>query len=90
MRITDHANVRMQQRAIHPLMIDLLYRYGREQNRNGSRMLFLDKRARERALQALLDVKQRFDKLSDAYLVEADCDGTVITVGHRFKRIKDV
>lgn len=88
MQMSTHARTRMQQRAIHPLMIDLLYRYGREQHQNGSTMLFFDKRARERALQALEDVKQRFDKLSDAYLVEADSDGTVITLGHRLQRIK--
>ncbi len=86
--LSNHAMQRMQQRAIHPLMIDLLYRYGREQQQNGSTMLFFDRRARERALRALEDVKQRFDKLSDAYLVEADGDGTLITVGHRFHRIK--
>jgi hypothetical protein len=50
----------------------------------------LDKRARDKAWKALQDVKQRFDKLSDAYLVEADGDGTVITVGHRHKRIKEI
>ena len=88
--LSNHAKQRMQQRAIHPLMIELLYLYGREKQQNGSTMLFLDKRAREKARQALLDVKRRFDNLSDAYLVEADSDGTVITVGHRLKRIKDV
>ena len=88
--LSNHAKQRMQQRAIHPLMIDLLYRYGREQHQNGSKILFLDKRARKKALKALQDVNQRFDKLSDVYLVEAGGDGTVITVGHRLKRIKDV
>jgi hypothetical protein len=88
--MSNHARQRMQQRAIHPLMIELLYLYGREHQQNGSTLLFLDKRARAKALQALLDVKQRFDKLSDAYLVEADSDGTVITVGHRLKPIKNI
>ena len=88
--LTNHAKERMQQRAIPPLMIELLYLYGREQHQNGSTMLFLDRRARKKARQALMDVKQRFDKLCDTYLVEADGDGTVITVGHRTKPIKDV
>jgi len=88
MKLTDHAQVRMQQRAIPPLMIELLYLYGREQQQNGSTMLFLDKRARDKAKQALQDVKQRFDKLCDAYLVQAEGDGTVITVGHHIKRFK--
>jgi len=88
MKLTDHAQVRMQQRAIPPLMIELLYLYGREQQQNGSTMLFLDKRARDKAKQALQDVKQRFDKLCDAYLVQAEGDGTVITVGRHIKRFK--
>lgn len=88
--LTNHAKQRMQQRAIHPLMIELLYLYGREQHQNGSTILFLDKHARKKARQALADVKQRFDKLSDTYLVEADSDGSVITVGHRLKPIKEV
>ena len=88
--LTVHAKKRMQQRAIHPLMIELLYLYGREQHQSGTTMLFLDKRGRERALKALKDVKQRFEKLSDAYLVEADSDGTLITLGHRFQRVNKV
>lgn len=88
--LTKHAKQRMQQRAIHPLMIELLYLYGREQHQNGSTMLFLDRRARKKARQALIDVRQRFDKLCDTYLVEADSGGTVITVGHRIKSIKNV
>lgn len=87
---SNHAKQRMQQRAIHPLMIELLYLYGREQQQNGSTMLFLDKRARAKARQALQDVRQRFDKLCDAYLVQTDGDGTIITVGHHLKRFKNI
>ena len=88
--LTNHAKQRMQQRAIPPLMIELLYLYGREQHQDGSTMLFLDRRARKKSRRALMDVKQRFDNLCDTYLVEAGGDGTVITVGHRTKPIKDV
>jgi hypothetical protein len=87
--ISAHAHQRMQQRAIHPLMIDLLYRYGREQHQYGSTVLFLDGRAKKQALNALEEVTQRFEKLCDAYLVEAEADGTVITIGHRVQRLKN-
>jgi hypothetical protein len=87
--MSNHASQRMQQRAIHPLMIDLLYRYGREQHQNGSTLLFLDKRARKQARRALEEVKQRFEKLCDTYLVESEADGVVITVGHRSKRVRN-
>lgn len=87
--LSRHAEQRMQQRAIPPLMVDLLYRYGREQQQSGSTVIFFDKRSRERARKALEDMSQRFDKLSDTYLVEADDSGTTITVGHRLRRLRN-
>ena len=78
----------MQQRAIPPLMVDLLYRYGREQRQNGSTLLFLDKKSRKQIRRALEDVMSRFDKLSDVYLVEADEAATTVTVGHRRERLR--
>ncbi len=85
--ISKHAVIRMQQRAIPPLMIDLLYRYGREENQNGSTVLFLDKRGRRQIRNALKETLNRFDKLGDTYLVASADDGIAITVGHRNKRI---
>ena len=87
--LSKHAKHRMQQRAIPPLMVDLLYRYGREQQQRGSTVIFFDKRSRERARKALEDMTRRFDKLSDAYLVEADDSGQTITVGHRMRRLRN-
>ena len=87
--LSKHARQRMQQRAIPPLMVDLLYRFGREQQQSGSTVLFFDKRSRERARKALEDMTQRFDKLSDAYLIEATDSGATITVGHRLRRLKN-
>jgi hypothetical protein len=78
----------MQQRAIPPLMVDLLYRYGREQQQNGSTLLFLDKKSREHLRKALEDIIKRFDKLSDVYLVEANEPATTITIGHRHSRVR--
>ena len=87
--LSNHAKRRMQQRAIPPLLVDLLYRYGCEQRQCGSTVLFFDKKSRRRVRKALEDVIQRFDKLSDAYLIEADDSGTAITVGHRLQRFKN-
>jgi hypothetical protein len=83
MNTTKHAAIRMQQRAIPPIMVDLLYLYGREHPTTSGTVVFLDARARERAREALADALSRFDKLADAYLVEAAEDGAVVTVGHR-------
>lgn len=87
--MSAHASRRLQQRAIHPLMVDLLYRYGRKHHQNGSTVLFLDSRARKKARRALEEVERRFEKLCDAYLVESDDGGTVITIGHRNKRLRN-
>ena len=86
--LSNHAKRRLQQRAIPPLLVDLLYRYGREQRQYGSTVLFFDKNSRKHARKALQDVIERFDKLGDVYLVEADECSTTVTVGHRLKRFK--
>ena len=86
--LTRHAHKRMQQRAIPPLVLDLLYRYGREKHQNGGTVLFFDQQSRRKALSALKDTLQRFDKVCDAYVVTAADDGKAITVGHRTKRIR--
>ena len=86
--LSNHAKRRMQQRAIHPLIVDLLYRYGREQRQCGSTVLFFDKNSRKHVRKALADVISRFDKLSDVYLVEADDSSTTVTMGHRLQRFK--
>ena len=78
----------MQQRAIPPLMVDLLLRYGRESMTWEGTVVFLDDRARERARSALTDALDRFDKLSDTYLVEANDGTSVVTVGHRTERLR--
>jgi hypothetical protein len=76
----------MQQRNIPPLMVDLLYRYGREQTQGATTVLYLDKRGKEHAHSALMDVVRRFDKLRGTYLVEGSDGGDVVTVGHLFRR----
>jgi len=85
---TKHAEARMQQRAIPPLMVDLLHRYGREDYQNGSSICYLDKRGSQRALKALRETLDRFEKLSNTYVVLSADDGTEITIGHRTKRIR--
>ena len=88
MNLSRHATSRMQQRAIPPLMVDLLVRYGREQPTRDGTVVFLDSRGRQRVRQALVDALTRFDKLEDAYLIEANDTSTVVTVGHRTRRLR--
>lgn len=87
MNLTHHALSRMQQRAIPPILLDLLERYGREHATVNGTVLAFDERGREKARRALDDAVSRFDKLDDVYLVEASDSGAVVTVGHRSRRL---
>ena len=86
---SKHAEIRMQQRAIPPLAVELYHLYGREQCQNGASILYLDGRARRKARRALEDALKRFDKISDAFVVVGAVDGGTITVGHRYRRIRN-
>jgi hypothetical protein len=85
--MTHHARVRLQQRGIPKLIVELLYRHGREVHQDGSTVIHLDERAIRKAQEELRDTLMRFDKLADAYLIESASNGAVVTVGHRIKRI---
>ena len=89
MRLSSHAAKRLQQRALPPLIVDLLQRYGRERRQAGATILYFDSRARETARAALHDTLARFDHLDDAYLIESADTGMVITVGHRISRMRE-
>lgn len=85
---TRHAVLRMQQRAIPQLLVDLLMQFGaRYPAGDGTTKVFLDKSARRKlgayagALSALLD------RHLDIYLVVAD-DERVVTVCHRYERVR--
>lgn len=83
-----HATIRCQQRGIPQLIIDWLITYGAVTNDGrGAVTHYFDHRARRRLAQ---DVGERvialLGRLMDAYLVMSH-DGTIITVGHRFKAI---
>jgi hypothetical protein len=86
---SKHAEIRMQQRAIPALAVELYHLYGREQHQDGASVLYLDDRARRKARRALEDALKRFDKISDAFGVVGAADGGAITVGHRYRRIRN-
>lgn len=87
--LTKHAENRLENRAIPPLVVDLLYRFGAEKPQAGSTILFFDHRARRRAYRALKDVMDRFEKVSQTYVIESADNGQLITAGHRFDRLRN-
>lgn len=86
--LTNHAQSRMQQRGIPPLILDWLQIYGSSSHdHGGAEIRYFDSGARRRIAK---DVGQKvvdlLGQLLDAYIVISN-DGVVITCGHRYKRI---
>ena len=86
--LSQHAATRMQQRGIPQSALECLLEYGRLQyDHRGGAIVFLDKAARRRlAREQGGEPLRRLQKHLDAYAVIAT-DGTITTVGHRYKRI---
>jgi hypothetical protein len=85
--LSEHAAIRMQQRGIPQSALECLLDYGRFQyDHRGAAIVFLDKAARRRLSRELKNRSLPREKHLDAYAVVA-IDGTVTTVGHRYKRI---
>ena len=88
MNMTKHAQTRLQQRAIQPLIIDWLCKYGqRLQGMNGTTVCYFDKESR-RCLASEVGhvVVRRLSDMMDTYLVLSG--NSIVTVGHRYKPIK--
>lgn len=83
-----HAAIRSQQRGIPQLIIDWLITYGAVATAGrGASTHYFDHHARRRLSQDVgVRVVTLLGRLMDAYLVMSH-DGTIITVGHRFKAI---
>lgn len=87
MQLSDHARKRIQQRAIPPLLIDLLRKFGTCQSAGDSTSkLFFDKASRRQVHAYAGPLARLLDEHLDVYAVIA-ADGTVVTVARRLERI---
>ncbi len=88
-RMTNHAMERSQQRCIPPLIIHWLCQYGsRKRSNNGTILCYFDKKSLRLISSDVGGVIiRRLSGLLNAYLVIAG--NNIITVGHRYKQIKD-
>lgn len=88
MNMTRHAKDGQQQRAIPPLIIDWLCKFGcRITGMNGTTVIYFDKESRQSlCTEAGHTVIRRLDDMMDAYLVMSN--GKITTVGHRFSSLK--
>jgi hypothetical protein len=88
MNMTHHASARSQQRAIPPMMIDLLLQFGKSESAgDGAAKMFFDKQARKRVAVYAGPLASLLDDHLDLYAVVGP-DMQVITVGHRLERIR--
>lgn len=88
MHLSEHAKKRSQQRAIPPLAIDLLFRFGASQSAgDGTSKLFFDKTSRRQMNAYAGTLARMLDEHLDLYAVVA-ADSTIITVAHRLERIR--
>lgn len=89
MTLSHHAQQRMQQRGIPLKVVDYLLAYGRvSHDHHGGCVIWLDKRSRSRiGAEEGRKSLRKLDKHLNGYVV-TDTDGTVVTVGHRYRRIK--
>jgi len=87
--MTSHALERSQQRCIPPLIIQWLCHYGsRKRSRNGTTLCYFDRKSvRLIASDAGHIIVRRLSSLMNSYLVIAG--NRILTVGHRYKRIKN-
>lgn len=86
--LTEHAQVRMQQRGVRAQALDLLLEYGRvAHDHHGCMVVYMDNRSRRRAIKACgRAAGPVIDRVGRLYAV-LSLQGEVVTVGHRFRRI---
>ncbi len=87
--LSRHAAKRCQQRAIPPIAVELVMRFGhRERAAGGVDKIYLNHVAR-RQVEGFVGrrILRAIEEHLDIYLVVSD-DGTVITAAHRLERIK--
>uniref|UniRef100_Q47GB6 DUF4258 domain-containing protein n=1 Tax=Dechloromonas aromatica (strain RCB) TaxID=159087 RepID=Q47GB6_DECAR len=86
--MTLHAAARQQQRGIPPLIMEWLSTYGAcRHDHRGVEILYFDKQSRKALARDVgEEIVSRLSALLDTYAVVSD-SGSVITVGHRFKRV---
>ena len=84
---TKHARTRLQQRAIPPMVVDLLQQFGAtEPAGKGATKYFFDKVGRRRVLAYVGTMAKAVEPLLDTYAVISS-DARVITACHRIERI---
>lgn len=86
--ITAHARARMQQRGIRPEALEALLAFGSERHLRGQGcdIVFFDKKARKRLAKEGAAAREAARFIRTYAILGAD--GLVVTVGHRYRRVR--
>ena len=89
-QVTAHARARMQQRGIRSDVLEALLAFGSERHLRGQGcdIVFFDKKAKKRLAKGNPDAVREAEKFIRTYAILGS-DGTVVTVGHRFRRVRE-
>ncbi len=87
MSLTLHAQTRLEQRGISPVIIDWLERYGAIEPQNGSELIYFNQLSLKRLASYTGGISNKIDKLKNIYLVRGN-NGKIITTGYRDESIK--
>ncbi|MDR1853377.1 MAG: hypothetical protein LBR05_00525 [Azoarcus sp.] len=88
MNTSQHATVRLQQRGISPLVVDLLRDFGKSVPAgDGASKLFFDKAARKKLKAYAGSIARFLEEHLNVYAVVA-ADDRLITVGHLYERVR--
>ena len=84
--LSTHARVRMQQRGISPEALEILLELGDTSPApGGGQVIYLERADRQELGRRGKRIRER-DRLKRLYAV-TDESGTIVTVGHRYRRI---
>ena len=87
---TYHAECQAKQRGVPPLIQSLLNQYGDEDydGHGGCRIFFSKRSIRQMQRDMGRAPVRKISEWLDVYLVESSHDGKIITIGHRYRRIR--
>ena len=86
--LSTHARRRMQQRGISAAALDALLDFGRTARAGrGRELVFFDRKARQRLARESVLAAGEATRVCNSYAILGS-DGTVVTVGHRFRRVE--
>ena len=85
--LSHHARVRMQQRGIAPEALAILFEVGQVGAASGGcQIVYIDKHERRRLCRSKKPRVRGRDQVCSLYAI-TDNHGTVVTVGHRYRRL---